>query len=120
MKLKTKLVSALVFGTIVILGIESYYSVGDEVHTFQDDLRRDERQRAVTVAALIQDVWRTSGEQRALQLVDDANAQGASGVRWVWLNAGPDDPRRPKVSPEQLAEIRAGREVLFQQRDSSG
>jgi two-component system, NtrC family, sensor kinase len=120
MKLTTKLVSVLVFGTILVLGIETYYSVRDEVQTFQADLRRDASQRALTLAALIQDVWRTSGEQRALQLIDDANKQGASGVRWVWLDAGPGDPRRPKVSPEQLAEIRTGREVLFQERDSSG
>ncbi|HUE12716.1 MAG TPA: hypothetical protein VMR25_01010 [Planctomycetaceae bacterium] len=64
MKLTTKLVSVLVFGTILVLGIETYYSVRDNVQTFQADLRRDASQRALTLAALIQDVWRTSGEQR--------------------------------------------------------
>jgi hypothetical protein len=31
MKLTTKLVSVLVFGTILVLGIETYYSVRDNV-----------------------------------------------------------------------------------------
>ena len=120
MKLATKLVFLLVFGTILVLGVETYFFVRDDVQTFQADLRRDAGQRTRTLAALIQDVWRTSGERRALQLIDDANAEGPSGVRWVWLDAGPDDPRRPKASPTQLAEIRQGREVLFQERDQSG
>jgi len=33
MKLTTKLVSALVLGTIVVLGIETYFSVRDDVQT---------------------------------------------------------------------------------------
>jgi signal transduction histidine kinase len=120
MKLTTKLVAALVFGTIVVLGIETYFSVRDDVQTFRQDLHRNASQRARTLATLIQDVWRTSGERRALQLIDDANAEGPSGVRWVWLDAQPADPRRPKASADQLDEIRKGREVLFQERDQSG
>jgi two-component system NtrC family sensor kinase len=120
MKLTTKLVSALVVGTILILGIETCLSVRDDVQTFRQDLQRDASQRSLSLAALIQDVWRTSGERRALQLIDNANAQGPSGVRWVWLDAGSDDSRRPIATPEQINEIREGHEVLFEKRDQSG
>ena len=65
MKLMTKLVVALVCGTILVLGIETYFSVRDDVQTFREDLRRDASQRARTLAVLIQDVWKVSGEPRA-------------------------------------------------------
>ena len=120
MKLTAKLVSVLVFGTILVLGVETYFSVRDDVQTFREDSARDAGQRARTLGALIQDVWRTSGEKRALQLIDDANAEGPSGVRWVWLDAAPGSSRTPKASPEQLAEIRSGHEVLFEKRDQAG
>ena len=120
MKLTFKLVSLLVFGTILVLGVETWFSIRDAVQTFQEDLRRDASQRARSLAGLIQDVGAPSGEQRALALIDEANADGPSGVRWVWLDAGPGDPRRPKASPEQIVQIRQGREVVFQERDSSG
>ncbi len=120
MKLMTKLVVALVCGTILVLGIETYFSVRDDVQTFREDLRRDASQRARTLAVLIQDVWKVSGEPRALHLIDDANAEGPSGVRWVWLDAQPGEPRAPKASPAQIAEIRQGKEVLIQEREPSG
>jgi signal transduction histidine kinase len=120
MKLTAKLVSFLVLGTILVLGIETYLSVRDDVRTFQDDMRQDAAQRARTLGALIQDVWRTSGERRALQLIDDANAEGPSRVRWVWLDAGPGDPRRPQASSAQIAEVRTGRQTMFQERDRFG
>ncbi|HEX4070968.1 MAG TPA: ATP-binding protein [Planctomycetaceae bacterium] len=120
MKLTTKLVAALVCGTILVLGIETYFSVRDDVQTFRQDLRRDASQRARSLAGLIQDVWKVSGERRALQLIDDANAEGPSGVRWVWLDAQPGEPRAPKASPAQIAEIRQGQEVLIQEREPSG
>jgi signal transduction histidine kinase len=120
MKLALKLVAFLVVGTILVLGIETYFSVRDDVRTSQEDMRHDAAQRARTLEALIQDVWRTSGERRALQLIDDANAEGPSSVRWVWLDAGPDDPRRPKATSAQLAEVRAGRQTMFEDRDRSG
>jgi len=119
MKLTTKLVSVLVCGTILVLGIETYYSVRDEVQTFQADLRRDASQRALTLAALIQDVWARAAAAGAA--IDRRCERTGSLGRAVGLaERRTGGSAAAKGIPEQLAEIRAGREVLFQKRDSSG
>jgi hypothetical protein len=41
-------------------------------------------------------------------------------MRWVWLDAPPGDPHQPQLSPDALAPLRQGREMIgIQHRDGT-
>jgi len=89
-KLTAKLVVLLIVGVILVVGAEAVVSIWQDVSTFKNDTRDDAEQMAGTLRQLVQHVWATAGQQRALRLIDDANREdGQMSVRVVWLDALP-------------------------------
>lgn len=120
-KLTAKLVFLLIVGAVLVVGVEAMVSIWQDVDTFATDMRRDAEQTGNTLGDLLEHVWATAGQQRALQLIDDANRDdGQMSVRVVWLDAPPGDARRPRLRAPQLNDARTGRQVMFQERDASG
>ncbi len=121
MRLAAKFVSLLVLGMILVVAVEAYVSTQRDVKIFEDEMRQDAKQLARTLKDLVADVWRTNGQRRALQLVEDANQeQPLVDVRWVWLDAAASDSDRPRVSSAKLPSLQDGKPVSVQERDATG
>ena len=105
MKLAAKLVSTIVFGIIIILAIDGYFTVRHDIGLFEADMKRNADLLGRAMKSSVTDVWFTRGEQRALKLISGVNeGEHRLYVRWVWLNVPPDDP----YSPVYLGKARYG------------
>lgn len=121
MKLATKLVSVLVLGIVLLLAIDGYLSVQREIEIFETDMKYDVHLFALAMKNLVAEVWRASGQQRALKLIEYANEEEhLVRIRWVWLDVQPDEPYRPRTSREKLDPVVDGKEVSFKERDKVG
>lgn len=121
MKLATKLVSVLVLGIVLLLAIDGYLSVQREIEIFETDMKHDAHLLGLAMKNLVVDVWRASGQQRALKLIEYANQEEQLvRIRWVWLDAPVDDPYRPRALREQLDPALRGQKVSFKMRDKEG
>jgi two-component system NtrC family sensor kinase len=120
MRLVLKLTLAISAGMCVILAGYGYLLVYREVTLTKSDMRldHDEMGRAFSVA--VGEVWQVLGEQRALRFIEDLNVREAQvHVRWVWLDAPPGDPRRPRVAFDQLAGLNRGRPIVSLEVDDT-
>ena len=116
MKLTAKLVSLWLAGALLIIGIGTYLSILSDVATFEQDLRRDADQRARRLAVFVHDIWSSSGEPRALELIERADAENhATGarMRWVWLDAQAGDPHASKASERERQDLRDGKPISY-------
>jgi two-component system NtrC family sensor kinase len=116
-RLALKLVSVVLVGIVALVAIDGYLSVRREVRLFEADMKHDAHLFGEMLRAVVRDAWRSSGEQRARELVADADRRTPPlHARWVWLDAaeGPDAPSVPK-------EVRAGSEdASFYWRGADG
>ena len=121
MKLAIKLCSLLILGIIVILAVDAYLAVRRESEDLLADVRYDTALLGHTIKNLVTDVWSTSGEARAIQLIEDANREEeAVQIRWVWLDHAEDPRERPRVDVQQLGPVVCGMEASFQVSSPSG
>ena len=121
MKLAAKLIAFVVVGFVCVLALNAYLSVRRDVALFQTDMIRNGNQLGRTLKDLVEDVWRTGGEDRALQLIRDANEEEPSvSVRWVWLTEVTDDLHRPRASLKRIRDLLSRGEKSFEERDENG
>jgi len=65
---------------------------------------------------LVVDVWHTSGRRRAMKLIKAANKEEhLVNIRWVWLDASPNELNRPRVLIERLEPVLQGQEVSLKE-----
>jgi two-component system, NtrC family, sensor kinase len=112
MKLVGKLVVALVAGMCLVLGAYGYLRVRRERALFTADMQRDAKMVGRAVGKSVADAWRRDGEGRALSIIRQAS-QRPDGVRirWIWLDAPPNDAFAPAVAAESLSALADGHEV---------
>jgi two-component system, NtrC family, sensor kinase len=121
MKLAAKLCSVLLLGVIVILLVDAYISFRRQVGALEESMTLDAHLIGVTMKSLVTDVWRMHGRQRALGLIQDANASSRSlEMRWVRLDAPPGDAYAPTAPRERLKPVLQGQEVSFRERNKQG
>jgi len=121
MKLVAKLVFFLIFGIIITLMVDGYISYKRQVKLYETDMKLDASLLGHAMKSLVLDAWRTSGQQLALRLIENAGKeQHMMEMRWVWLNPPPDDSYAPKVSRERLNLVVHGQEVSFKEQDKEG
>ena len=121
MKLTTKIVSLWMAGTLIVVAAGTFFAIRHDGRLLQDDLRSEASEIGQTLAPLIQDAWRTSGEQRALQLIADANHNNRQlKVRWVWLDENTVAEGTPVLSQSNLQVVRDGQLVYVEEREPSG
>ncbi len=112
MRLAIKLSSILVVGMVAILAFEVYQALRRERDFFRADMQHDAQLLGRSLMTPIADVWKTSGQQRALELIRDANQrEDIMEIRWVWLDAKEGDPYRPYADRGQLREVLDGAEA---------
>lgn len=121
MRLTFRLVSLLIGGVVLLLTIEGFVSVQWDVTLFEADMDRDVVQLGQTLKDLMEDVWHTSGRERALKLIDDANEEGRPvTVRWVWLDRPAGSPEGPRVRNATSREIAARESLTLRERTADG
>lgn len=96
MKLTWKLSLAIGLGICLVLAANAYFRVRVDVATYRDDMRRDHDVTGRSLAAAVELLWRTDGEARAREVVEELNLRAShSHIRWVWRDATPDEPESP-------------------------
>jgi signal transduction histidine kinase len=121
MKLTVKIASLWMTGTLVVVAAGTFFAVRHDVALLQANMRADAGEVGRTLAPLIQDAWRTSGEKRALQLIADANRGNRQlNVRWVWLDERSTENQTAEFSADDLQSLRSGSVVFVEQREPAG
>ena len=88
MRLTWKLTFAMAGSVLVVLGLNAVVRVRRQVAHFERDVRNDHRVLGRTISGAAALIYRTVGEQSALDLVEDANErEGHVLIRWVWLES---------------------------------
>jgi two-component system, NtrC family, sensor kinase len=121
MKLTAKIVSLWMAGTLIVVAAGTYFAIRHDVRLLREDMQADAVEIGRTLAPLIQDAWRTSGEKRALQLIADADRENHQvDVRWVWLDGDGSESQATNLSADDQQSIRKGGAVLVEDRDATG
>jgi len=110
MRLTTKFVVTLVLGIMLVLIVNAFFRVGREIAFFDRDARHDATLVGAVIAQSVDHVWRTKGEQAALNMLDDiAEHSRHWRVRFVWLDQeGQRTPWAPAVPLAELSAVLAG------------
>jgi len=121
MRLTAKLVSALLVIVAVSLATNAYITVRKAAEFFEADMKRQAALTGKALGDLTEEVWRLSGKEHALEMLDQANARRPHmEIRWVWLDTPAGSPDAA-VAPENVQDdIAQGREVFFRGRDGNG
>jgi two-component system NtrC family sensor kinase len=84
-RLALKVVLATVLGTLAVLVVFGYLRMRRELALFDSDIRQDHALIGTTLALCVASTWSASGAERALGLVEQANADRESlTIRWVY------------------------------------
>jgi two-component system, NtrC family, sensor kinase len=75
MRVALKLVLATVLGTLAVLVIFGWVRARGEIELFDSDMRRDHLLVGTTLAVCVADEWLNAGQDRALQLVKQADEE---------------------------------------------
>jgi signal transduction histidine kinase len=117
MKLVQKLTVALVLAICVLLAINSVVRVHREVASFEAHGIREHRSVGRALRSSVLAVFRTEGEKRALELVDEASrSHGRIRFRWIWLDRGP----HLHASTEAITGAPEGEPLTVEDRDEAG
>jgi len=121
MKFTAKLVSFLFVGIVILLAIDGYISIHREIVLRETDMKRSARLLGLAMKGLVEDRWHTKGQERAMNIIEEANEEEKQiEIRWVWLDGLGDDRYRPLARPEKLAPVAQGKELCLQERDDQG
>ncbi|MCA9677497.1 MAG: HAMP domain-containing histidine kinase [Kofleriaceae bacterium] len=111
MRLTRKLILALTFATLLILGVGAFLQVQREVMLFDQLGRRNDAFVGRLLARAVGDAWKAGGEPAAAAIVRDADLTGTHlHVRWVWLDSRTE---RARLDDELLAQAMRG-EIVAQ------
>jgi len=70
---------------------------------------------------IIADAWKSSDQSRVMKFIQDANEQEKRiRIRWVWLDAPPNDQFHPFIDRSQLDPVAEGKEMFFMKREPEG
>jgi HAMP domain-containing protein len=75
MRVALKLVLATVLGTLAVLVIFGWLRARREIELFDSDMRRDHLLVGTTLAVCVADEWAAAGQDRAMQLVKEADEE---------------------------------------------
>jgi signal transduction histidine kinase len=113
MRLAAKFISVFLGIVIFILSVDAFVSVQRQRAIFERDMEQDSRLIGHTLSSVLVDIWRSSGERRAMEVLSDVNrSEHLIRVRWVWTDVDSNDPRAPRLSPEALKGSAGGQPVF--------
>ena len=115
MKIIPKLTLALVGGTCVILAVNGYLRVRRELAYFEADRIRDHEMIGRSLGSAAAAVWKSDGEQAAIDAIDAVNRHFTSiEIRWV----ASDQAAGLSVDPDALVATPTGQPLTRVIRDN--
>jgi two-component system NtrC family sensor kinase len=121
MRVATKIICFVFFGTIILLTIDGYFSFRREVELFDSRMSRDAQLLGTAIKGLVSDIWETHGQSRALEFVEQANTDiHPMEIRWIRTDASPGDPFEARIPKEKLAQVMHGQEVFPRKAGKEG
>jgi signal transduction histidine kinase len=121
MKLAAKLVSIIILGIIIILAVDGYVTIRRDTEILEANMKRDSQLMGRSLRDLIADVWEKRGQERVLELIKHADKEEyLINIRWVNLNAPPDDQYSPHINREKLGMVIQGEDISFKEQLKGG
>jgi two-component system, NtrC family, sensor kinase len=121
MKLTIKLVLYLMLGIILIEMIDGYFSIKREVKLFENHVQQETKLLGHGMEGMITEVWKSSGQQRVLELIREADEREPQvGIRWVWLDVTDGDPFSPEIDRSRLIRIGQDQNIAFKIKEKDG
>lgn len=120
MKLFYHLFGYLLLGMIVLIGIDEYLSFRAEIKQFEKDMITNAIQDGRSIAGMITHVWQESGEERARQLIDDANRPKNLQIRWVWIDTLLDEMLLSSAEKEPFNKLALDESVSLKMQSDDG
>ena len=121
MRLVTKLVVLLVLGMTGLLALDAFLSIRREISIVDEDMRLDARHIGNAIRTAVERVREVEGADGSRRVLDGlALEPHAVRVRWVWLDAPPEDPHLPSVPAEALAPLLRGQELSIRSDSPDG
>lgn len=119
MRLARKLTLALVFAVVAVLTLHGGLTARRELAYFEFDTQRDARVMGRTLVAVVSEIWRAEGAERALQMIEEANEREAS-VNFRYVSLDPSSARRPTIAAERIGRFVRGRENVVRELSNEG
>jgi len=119
MKLFYELLGYLMFGMIILISIDEYLSFQAEITQFENDMIANAIQNGKSISGMIAHVWKESGEEKALELIEDASRSGTLQIRWVWLDSLVEQNRYSASEKQQFEKLARGETVSLQHKSGS-
>jgi hypothetical protein len=83
---------------------------------FTNDVRHDALLLGHATKQLVSEAWEHGGQSHAFKLIESINQdEHLMQIRWVWLDAGPDDPFAPRFSPVELDAVNGEQDALVKE-----
>lgn len=121
MKLALRLTLAIMLWMTLLLGVHGYFVIQREVALFHSDMEMHANLIGEMLKGSAEDLWRTGGLDRILEMVKDANnVEAPMRVRWVYLNGTVDRQFQPILSKEELKAAYEGTDVYVNRRGPDG
>lgn len=120
MKLFYHLFGYLLIGMIILIGTDEYLSFQAEVEQFEKDMVSNAIQNGRSISGMIAQTWKESGEDKAIQLIEDASNSGSIRIRWVWVETLDEDAGWHGGERTRLQQIETGKNVSLKMKDVHG
>ena len=120
MKLFYHLFGYIFVGMIALIGIDEYISFQAEIEQFEIDMISNAIQDGNSISGMIAHVWKESGEQKALDLINDASESGDLQIRWVWLDTLLGEFLFTHDEKKQFVKLALGEPLSLRFRNNSG
>ncbi len=120
MKLFYKLFGFLILGITLLLGLDGYLSLERERVQFDKAMTENAIQIGNIMSGLIEHAWMESGENKAIELINDANSSNHSiTLRWVWLVDSSDPLHSPGIVSVNFTRLKQG-DIFSLKTDEKG
>ena len=104
MKLARKLTLFLLLAMCIVLALDAWVGIWRETRLLEKDMRTDQRDTGRALASAIADTWERDGHDRALALVDEANAR-ALQLQFRWVDADGASGSQHRLTPAARADL---------------
>lgn len=119
MRLALKVVLATVLGVLAVLTVFGWLRAKREIALFDSDMRKDHELIAGTLGVCVESTWSSAGPERALELIERANAD-RPGVRIGWVHRdGRTTMDAPVFQQPSLQDLRSIHYAIVDDPDSS-
>jgi len=121
MKIALRLTLMIMLWMTVLLTVHGYFVVKREIGLFHADMNLHANLVGEMLKGSAEDLWRSGGVSRILDMVEDANnVEAPMRVRFVFLNGAPERQFEPILTKKELAPAYKGEDVYLNRRGPDG